>query len=198
MLLRMLLSVGLLIASLPDITATIDQQLTKDLCGFVGLDHLLQTTVLDIEHLVRVRSCLSSLSQGLLAKRDSYTVVVDSGASSAGTTNINDFIPGTYEKFVHPKHMPGISGRLPILGVGRVKWEVVMDNGKIQQLTPQAFHIPGLPIHLLSPQDLVSLEGGQKGASSTINGNCLFFFSRRPDSFTSTMTTSLAYICYGC
>ncbi len=41
MLLRMLLSVGLLIALLPTITTTVDQQLTKDLCGFVGSDHLL-------------------------------------------------------------------------------------------------------------------------------------------------------------
>ncbi len=56
MLLHMLLSVGLLIALLPTITATADQQLTNDLCCFVGSDHLLQTTVLDIEHLVRVQS----------------------------------------------------------------------------------------------------------------------------------------------
>ncbi len=170
-------------------TATANQQLTKELCRFVGSDHHLQTTVVYNEHLLRVRTRLSSLSQGLLAERNSYTVVVDSGASSAGTTDINDFIPGTYEKFSNPKHMSGISGQLPILGVGRVKWEVVMDNGKIRQLAPQAFHIPGLPIRLLSPQDLVSLEGGQQGASFTINVDYSFF------SFKQAGPLRIAYDC---
>jgi hypothetical protein len=81
---------------------------------------------------------------------DSKEIIIDTGASATFTMSKSDFISYTPYK----GKVQGL-GAMRIIGKGTVRYHVLDDNGnKIQILISNAYHIPTLPIRLISPQQL--------------------------------------------
>ena len=89
--------------------------------------------------------------KSLLQQTKLYPVVVDSGASACSTPEKADFVSGTY-KLTPARTMDGIASGLTIVGEGIIKYEVVADDGSTVTLECWGYHIPQLPIRLMSPQ----------------------------------------------
>jgi hypothetical protein len=65
---------------------------------------------------------------------------------------LDDFISGTLHTLEKPLEMEGIAGGLQIRQIGRVRYELLTDNGNVHTLETTAYFMPELPKHLFSPQ----------------------------------------------
>jgi hypothetical protein len=77
-------------------------------------------------------------------------LIVDTGASTSLTPSKDDFIPETYEQ-TPVEHVEGISGTLPIIGKGKVRWTILDDDGKPHTLVAETVHAPKATVRLFSP-----------------------------------------------
>ena len=82
---------------------------------------------------------------------DMVKLVLDTGASVTLTPNRNDFC--TYHRT--EGKVKGL-GTMKIVGTGTVKYTVRNINGQpVTLVIDNVYHVPGLPIRLLSPQQLI-------------------------------------------
>jgi hypothetical protein len=117
--------------------------------GFLG------TTNLKQEDMTRLRQVLAEYEpQSLYSStaKDSFHLIVDSGCSHSATSCPEDFIPGTLRDLTTPVEMEGIAGGLVIRQKGRVRFELLTDDGEVHVLETTAYLMPELPCRLFSPQ----------------------------------------------
>ena len=86
--------------------------------------------------------------QALLSESDSFTIIVDSGASLCMSGDKSDFI-GPIHK-VNGAKVSGIVNKLTIEGCGMVKWSVMDTKVKLQDLVLSAYYVPKVKQRLLS------------------------------------------------
>jgi hypothetical protein len=113
------------------------------------------TTNLKQQDLVRLRQVLTDYQpQAMLSNgiQDAFILTVDSGCSHSSTGCKEDFIPGTLTDLAKPFEMEGIAGRLTVRQKGRVKYEVLTDDGDLHVIETSAYFMPDLPCRLFSPQ----------------------------------------------
>jgi hypothetical protein len=117
---------------------------------------MLLTDKMPPEKLIALRSHLLDFSEDLCLKSiikeiDTFPMIVDSGASAVCTPEPKDIIPGTYKK-IEGKSLQGIAQSLSIVGQGLARYEVIDNQGKPVVIETLVYHIPDLPVRLLSPQ----------------------------------------------
>ena len=154
--LRRLKRVLTLTASLPQMYRSQEISYFQSLEPFRDPLGMLLTDRMPEHELHSLRARLMSLSsdesvRDVLDTTGTFPIVIDSGASACSTPDRKDFVPDTYEN-VHNKHMGGIASSLPIVGRGILRYQVMGDDDKIVTLETWGYHIPDLPIRLLSPQ----------------------------------------------
>lgn len=76
-------------------------------------------------------------------------IVIDTGASRSLSPHRSDFI--SY-RAISDMAIGGISATTKISGVGKVRWEVMDQNGVISLIKTEANHFEDATIHLYSPQ----------------------------------------------
>jgi hypothetical protein len=118
--------------------------------GFLG------TTKLCDDDLVRLCQILSDYEpQALYSstnKNDTFYLIVDTGCSHSATGCEDDFLPGTLHTLDQPIEMEGIAGGLLIRQKGRVRYELLTDNGEVHVLETTAYLMTELLCRLFSPQ----------------------------------------------
>lgn len=81
---------------------------------------------------------------------DSFTILVDNCATRSITNDASDFIDPPVK--VKGK-LKGISGSMPVLFKGTVRWYIEDDQGTVHKLLlPNTLYVPSAPERLLSPQ----------------------------------------------
>ena len=79
---------------------------------------------------------------------DSHQIIIDTGASATFTPSRDDFI-----SYTSLKRKIQRLGHMKIVGKGTVRYTITDDNGAhVQSLISNAYHVPYLPIRLMSPQ----------------------------------------------
>jgi hypothetical protein len=81
---------------------------------------------------------------------DELPIVIDTGASCSLTPIHSDFI-GT----IDPSNVPtlnNISGKTPVVGQGRIEWNIQDVNGVVKPIQTTAYYVPQATIRLFSPQ----------------------------------------------
>ena len=145
----------LLAMALPTIHCTADRAFATTLQAYRDPTGLLMTHDMPAKDLLSLRARLMSLTSEQqytgLDNSGTFPIVIDSGASACSTPERKDFVEGTYE-IVKGRNMSGIAQALPIVGRGLLRYEFVADDDKVLALETYGYHIPDLPIRLLSPQ----------------------------------------------
>jgi hypothetical protein len=139
---------------IPSITLSGDRAFRRTLRrykrrGFLG------TTNLRADDLSRLRQVLSEYEPHALyssPNSDGFHLIVDTGCSQSATSCLDDFLPGTLLTLPQPLEMEGIAGGLVIRQQGRVRYEILTDDGNVHPLETTAYYIPELPCRLFSPQ----------------------------------------------
>jgi hypothetical protein len=115
----------------------------------------LATTKLNETDLTRLRQVLTDYHpQSLLSapSEDSFFLTFDTGCTQTSTGCIDDFVPGTLIDLDVPLEMEGIAGGLLVKQKGRVRYELLTDDGEVHVLDTTAYFTPELPCRLFSPQ----------------------------------------------
>jgi hypothetical protein len=118
--------------------------------GFLG-----STTNIRPEDMTRLREVLTNYEpQSLYSSTtsDGFYLIVDSGCSHSAIGCPDDFLPGTLIDLQQPLQMEGIAGDLVVRQQGRVRYEVLTDDGDVHALETAAYFMPELPCRLFSPQ----------------------------------------------
>ena len=102
--------------------------------------------------MIRIKAVMQDLPQGLLSCDDTMDFIVDSGASKTSTFDSKDFVPGMLKLFDKPPVLTGIAGVVEIKGEGEIKFQLIMDDGNVKEITTQAYWIPDMKCRLFSPQ----------------------------------------------
>jgi hypothetical protein len=140
----------------PTITLSEDRCLHQRLRRYKRHGYLGSTTNLRDEDLVRLRQVLTEFEpQSLYSstlKDSSFHLIVDTGCSHSATGCIDDFIPNSIHDLAHPVEMEGIAGGLLIRQKGRVRYELLTDDGDVHVLETTAYLIPELSCRFFSPQ----------------------------------------------
>jgi hypothetical protein len=138
----------------PAITLSSDREFRRKLRqykhhGFLG------TTKLQPEDLSRLRQVLTNFEPQALYSSpnpDGFHLIVDTGCSVSATACLDDFLPNTLTTLQQPVEMEGIAGGLVIKQQGRVRYELLTDDGNVHELETTAYYMPELPCRLFSPQ----------------------------------------------
>jgi hypothetical protein len=135
----------------PRITLSTDKDLRYRLRPFRKHGLLLMATIKD-EVQLKLRKHLADEPRGLISQTGDFDLIVDTGCTKTGTGFQTDFIPGTLQNLPSPIQMDGIAGGMHIAQEGQVKYEIVDDTGKVQEIIVDAYLIPQLRCRLFSPQ----------------------------------------------
>jgi hypothetical protein len=81
-----------------------------------------------------------------------FPIIVDSGASLCCTPSHADFINFTATS---GQCLTGIASGLDIAGSGLISWTVTDDSGSAREIQVKGAYVPGMSMHLLSPQQLL-------------------------------------------
>ena len=101
---------------------------------------------------LRLRKIIADEPLGLLSHNGDFDLIIDTGCTKTATSFPEDFLPNTLVNLERPIRMDGIAGGLDIKQEGKVRYEIVDDNGEIQEIVVDAFYIPKLGCRLFSPQ----------------------------------------------
>ena len=105
---------------------------------------------------------------------DSFTVLVDNCATRSITTDASDFIDSPVK--VKGK-LKGVSGSMPVLCKGTVRWYIEDDQGTVHKLLlPNTLYVPNAPERLLSPQHWAQARRKQ---GDVANGTLAITYSDR-------------------
>jgi len=94
-----------------------------------------------------------------------FEIIIDSGASTSYANNLTDFV--RYVKSIPGIPINGIANQLTATAIGTVNWFVDDDNGNTATIELHTMYVPGLPIHLLSPQLLHQTSPSNSDSFST-------------------------------
>ena len=124
--------------------------------GTHGLTTYEKTANVAQAHAERVRESLHlTEDENFIEGTDGMLTVCDSGASTFASSNILDFVPGTFVKTEGTQMMEGIAGGLKILGRGLVRFEVIDHHGHAQVIQCEGALIENLPCRLMPPQKIM-------------------------------------------
>jgi hypothetical protein len=101
---------------------------------------VLLTGKLNADLRLRLRRIISEEPQGLLSSSSDFELIVDTGCTKTGTGFVEGFIPGTLTNLDRPIRMDGIAGGLAIKQEGKVRYEIIDDNGRVQEIIAEAYH----------------------------------------------------------
>jgi hypothetical protein len=154
---RRLLRLGLLAAiamadSVPNADLVTDKDLKRSLRSHRGSHGYLMTANLKDASLERLRVILEASKVHLLRNDDYFELIMDTGCSKICTGHETDFIPGSLVDLAEPMSMDRIAGMLTSFKKGRVRYEVINDNGGLSVLECEAYYLPALKFRLFSPQ----------------------------------------------
>jgi hypothetical protein len=86
---------------------------------------------------------------------NTYQILWDTGASKTLTFDQKDFIEGI-EWFSKPQMAVGIASGLKILGKGKIRWQLRINQLETMALELEAYYCPAASRRLLCPQQLVN------------------------------------------
>ena len=84
-------------------------------------------------------------------------VMLDTGATRAVTFEKKDFV--SYNRKDESKVLKGIAKGLNIVGEGVIQYQFQADDGSDIVLNIKAYHVPDMPMRLISPQDMRTIKG---------------------------------------
>lgn len=84
-------------------------------------------------------------------------VMLDTGATRAVTFEKKDFV--SYNIKDESKVLKGIAKGLNIVGEGVIQYQFQADDGSDIVLNIKAYHVPDMPMRLISPQDMRTIKG---------------------------------------
>jgi hypothetical protein len=102
--------------------------------------------------LEQLRVILEASKVHLLCNDDYFELIMDTGCSKICTGQETDFIPGSLADLAEAMSMDGIAGMLTSYKQGRVRYEVINDEGGLSVLECEAYYLPALKFRLFSPQ----------------------------------------------
>ena len=142
-----------IIRNVPDITLKANAALRSRLrkkCHHKG--YLSATKVIDADDILRLRSVIGDLPQGVIPHKEDFVIIVDTGCSSGASGYESDFVPGSLKPLENPVVMDGIAGGLPITHQGLIRTQVITTTGPVRTLEFEAYLVLGLQCRLFSPQ----------------------------------------------
>eukprot|EP00957_Ditylum_brightwellii_P207356 15352597-Ditylum_brightwellii.AAC.1 len=83
--------------------------------------------------------------------------MLDTGATRAVSFERKDFV--SYSEKDEGKILKGIAKGLNIKGIGDIQYQFQADDGSEIVLNIKAYHVPDIPMRLISPQDLGRVQG---------------------------------------
>jgi hypothetical protein len=89
-------------------------------------------------------------------KPDELPIVIDTGASCSLTPIYSDFI-----STIDPSDIPtlnNISGKTPVVGQGRIEWNIQDARGIVKPIQTTAYYVPQATIRLFSPQVYIAAD----------------------------------------
>ncbi len=86
---------------------------------------------------------------------DNFPVIVDSGCTIAASSDLDDFKLLSYTATQNIT-LRCISADLQVAGIGYINWTFTDQQNKPTTMHLHTIHIPGLAVHLLPPQQIVS------------------------------------------
>jgi hypothetical protein len=152
-------------------TATKDRTgLTRELLCHVGSEIMLDLTKLtETGSVFRFQSAYHMDANG-------PNIIFDSGASVTISPSRDDFI--TYSTNVGKTSLSGITSEAICAGKGKVRFNLVNDNGDVREIETEALHVPSACVQLLSVQRYCTQM--KDGASFHIDDNgCYFTFTNK-------------------
>eukprot|EP00957_Ditylum_brightwellii_P006812 516140-Ditylum_brightwellii.AAC.3 len=87
----------------------------------------------------------------------SEELMLDTGATRAVSFEKKDFV--SYSKKNKGRILKGIAKGLNIKGIGVIQYQFQADEGSEIMLNIKACHVPEMPMRLISPQDLETIQG---------------------------------------
>jgi len=114
---------------------------------------------------------------------DNFPVIVDSGCTIAASGDLDNFEPLSYTAAQNVT-LHGISAGLKVAGIGYDNWTFTDQQNKPVTMRLHAIHVPGLAVHLLPPQQIVSTPsancnnsfiGGPTGITLIYNNHEILF-----------------------
>ena len=96
-------------------------------------------------------------------------VMLDTGATRAVTFEKKDFV--SYNRKDESKVLKGIAKGLNIVGEGVIQYQFQADDGSDIVLNIKAYHVPDMPMRLISPQDMRTIKGNPL-KFSTLTPHC--------------------------
>ena len=99
---------------------------------------------MDLATLTRNRSIYFS------DRQDDLPIVIDTGASTSLTPNINDFVGDLQLPSI--TEITGLTSTSPVKGEGTVEWTIVDIFGTVRTIQTTAYYVPAATIRLFSPQ----------------------------------------------
>ena len=118
------------------------------------------TSSMSRDDLDKLQASLSTIDEPL--PKGEKDVVVDTGASCLASPDKSDFVGKITPIRPGLKHMQGIGGGIPVLGVGTIRFHVCDDHGHHRVIEGEGCYMPDLPCRLLSPQKyFVQQDGGR-------------------------------------
>jgi hypothetical protein len=126
----------------------------------------------------RASSVASKQRSRTIFDSDSFDILVDGGATSSISNNLDDFVSPPRPSRIR---VQGFNGTTSATQVGTVKWTVLDDSGLRRTLTiPKTYYVPDCPLRLLSPQHYSQVTNDYRGTYSTNFGDhVLFVWNRR-------------------
>jgi hypothetical protein len=127
------------------------QQFSKHLRRYKRHGLLLVGWIKKDEVCLQLQKLIADKPVGLLSSSNNFNLIIDTGCAKTATGFVEDFLPNTLTNLVCPIQMDGIAGGLDIKQEGKVRYKIVNDKGKVQEIQVDAFYIPSLGCHLFSP-----------------------------------------------
>jgi len=119
---------------------------------------------------------------------DDFLVIVDSSCTIAASGDLDDFEPATYTAAQNVT-LQGISAGLSVAGIGYVNWTFFDQQNKPVTMRLHAIHVPGLAVHLLPPQQIVSSTSPNCRNSYIRGSTSLTYWIHFPDDQQTNLPT---------
>ena len=136
----------------PTILLSDAKAISNDLRKYKRNGSLLVGLIKKDEVRLRLRRLIADEPVGLLSQNGDFDLIIDTGCTKTATGFVQDFLPNTLTDLDRPIRMDGIAGGLDIKQEGKVRYEIIDDDGEVQEIQVDAFYIPKLGCRLFSPQ----------------------------------------------
>jgi hypothetical protein len=147
----------------------------REAWGFLNIGEPLREPERSVSDTVRDTDFIS-LQSVYMSDADQIPIVFDTGATISVTPNRDDFI--SWETPTGELKLTGITQSAQVLGVGRVRWTIRDDNGRLRELETRAYYVPQARARLFSPQAYLKQRENQgaNGCFRVDEHGCSFVF----------------------